>query len=124
MFELNNIKYDFKFISVEDALEVQKITAEMEEKDLSKERTVEIEEQLRNIALKNLRLYLKDGTGKDITVFDQDADYYAEQFRNPFFYIEIIHSFGETIRGFLQGLPKLKRQSEEAKKMSLKGSNK
>lgn len=123
MFELNGVKYDFKRINVEDALRVQHIFKLISQDDdlsgkntLSSEEIAKLEKELGDIALKYLRVYVKVGN-KEQTIEEQDSDYYAEQiFDNPFFIIEIVASFGEVIKGFLELLPRFKKKLEEAKK--------
>lgn len=123
MFEMNGIKYDFKLISVEDALEVQDIIAELSKEESSRERSIELDRKLRKIANKYLRIYLKEGNvEKSLT--DQDEDYYAMQFGNPLYSNEIILSFGEVIRGFLESLPNFKKRLEEGKKKANQGTSK
>lgn len=112
MFELNGIKYNFNRITVEDALEVQGIMVQSSRDDLSVEDSQKLDRKLREIAVKYLVVYLKHGN-KEESMTDMDMDYYAEVFDNPFYTNEIVISFGEVVKGFLQILPSYKKSLEK-----------
>lgn len=102
MFELNGVKYDFKRIDVESALEIQTlISAEGEAEKQAQKRLCEI-------AVSHLRLYLKEDK-KEVVVEAPNLDYCADIFQNPFFTLEIVASFGEVVKGFLELLPSFKK---------------
>lgn len=124
MFEFNSVKYDFKLISVKDAIEVQDIIIETSKNDIDLERSKHLEGRLREIAMNYLRVYLRDGgVDKTIEAKDMDEDYFAEQvFMNPFYQNEIVASFGRVISGFLESLPTFKKRLEEAEKEKNKKS--
>lgn len=124
MFELNGVKYDFGLISVKDAIEVQDILIETSQDNIAQDRCRYLEGRLREIAMKYLRVYFRDGgSDKTIEAKDMDEDYFAEQvFGNPFYQNEIIASFGRVISGFLESLPTFKRRLEEAKKKKTKSN--
>lgn len=123
MYELNGVKYSFNRVNVEDALEVQDVLTHSSKEGLSIEDTKKLDRKLRDIAIKYLVVYVKDGN-KEASVSGMDADYYADQiFDNPFFSNEIVVSFGETIKGFLEVLPSFKKSLEKAKQQSKKSQN-
>lgn len=102
MFELNGYKYEFKRVSVESALEIQTLigaTGEEEKK---------AQKRLCEIAVNHLVIYLKDG-GKEVAMESPNFEYCSELFENPFFALEIVASFGEVVKGFLERLPSFKK---------------
>lgn len=100
MFELNGYKYDFKRVSVESALEIQTLIGGDDDKNAQK--------RLCEIAVNHLVIYIKD-KGKETSIESPTFEYCSELFENPFFALEIVASFGEVVRGFLERLPTFKK---------------
>lgn len=119
MFELNGVKYEFKRVSVENALRIQQIMSESEQISDPK-RSQELERELLEIAYSHLVICLKEGnTERKIDCGADDLaknkDYVCDLFgSNPFFLSEIIISFSEVIRGFLELLPTIKKRQSES----------
>lgn len=124
MFELNGIKYNFNRITVEDALEVQSIMVQSSREDFGVEDSQKLDRKLREIAVKYLVVYLKHGNKEEsVSGSEMDMDYFAEIFDNPFYTNEIVISFGEVVKGFLQILPSYKKSLEKAKQQNKKSQN-
>lgn len=108
MFELNGIKYNFRRVSVETGLEIQSL---MDNKD-----SFENQKRLALIAVDHLQVFIKD-KGKEVMIDGMDLDYYGDLFENPLYTIEIVLSFGEVIKGFLELLPSFRRGSVKKEKV-------
>lgn len=99
MFELNGVKYEFKRVSVETAIEIQTLISK--DGDVSGEG----QKKLIKIAVDHLVAYIQDENKSDMRLEGSDLETYAHIFDNPFFTLEIVEKFGETIKGFLERLP-------------------
>lgn len=107
MFELNGVKYEFKRVNVETAIEIQTL--------ISKDGDVSGESQKRLIliAVDHLVAYVKDENRNDIRMEGRDLETYAHIFDNPFFTLEIVEKFGEVIKGFLEKLPSFTKEGKK-----------
>lgn len=113
MFELNKVKYEFKRVNVETAIEIQTL--------ISKDGDVSGESQKRliEIAVEHLVVYLKQGDS-EIREEGKDLETYAHIFDNPFFTLEIVEKFGEVIKGFLEKLPSFSKGAKKQNRVMSK----
>lgn len=111
MFELNNVKYEFKRVNVETAIEIQTL--------ISKDGDVsgESQKKLIKIAVDHLVAYLKEGDN-DVRKEGLDLETYAHIFDNPFFTLEIVEKFGEVIKGFLERLPSFTKEGKKQNRVT------
>lgn len=102
MFELNGIKYDFKRVTVADALEIQKIIFGAIDKNGNEVDMGDALGKITPYAIKYIKVQCPDGS----FVENADADTLGEMyFQNPFFALEVAKNFFEVIQGFLASLP-------------------
>lgn len=113
MFELNKIKYDFKRVTVADAMKAKNILIKLasvigdDDKELNQDSLSDLETcepELIDLSLKYLRIYVEE-KGSTKTMENVDEDFVALTFNNPLAVLEIYKSFCELIKGFLTALP-------------------
>lgn len=101
MYKLEDKEFDFKMVSVKDALVIKSIFVALAKANSSVNDTLSADNVISDLAIKYL--ILKVG-GKEIegTITE---DLISATFKNEFAIIEIVAKFQERIQGFIQLLP-------------------
>lgn len=101
MYKLEDKEFDFKTVSVKDALAIKSIFVALSKEKSSISDTINADNVISDLAIKYL--ILKVG-GKEIEGAITE-DLISLTFKNEFAIIEIVAKFQERIQGFIQLLP-------------------
>ena len=111
MFKLEDKEYQFKRVSVQDALRLKSAITIMSKENATTSQVNEADNIINDICIKHLQVMV-NGEFEDI----HSLDYLESVFENPFAIIEITANFQELISGFIQSLPKFQTVSKTVKR--------
>lgn len=105
MYAIDNVEFDFKRVTTEDALKVKSAMMILANEKASLENAMEANKIIDNLAFKYLRIkdkkgnWLENNSAKDMIMIVDSM------FENQFAGVEIVAKFQERLQGFLQNLP-------------------
>lgn len=109
MYAVDNVEFDFKRVTTEDALKVKSAMMILANEKASLENTMEANKVIDNLAFKYLRIkdkkgnWLENNSAKDMIMIVDSM------FENQFAGVEIVAKFQERLQGFLQNLPSFQK---------------
>lgn len=111
MYKLEDKEYQFKRVSVKDALKLKGAMTVLAKDGSTMQQTLQSDEIVNEIALKYLEVKVKD-TFEPIN----NEDYFSMVFENEFAIIEIMATFQKHISGFIHALPSFQKVQAKAQK--------
>lgn len=111
MYTLEDKEYQFKKVSVQDALEIKKAITLLAKDNATSAQIGEAENILNSICVKHLQVKI-NGELENV----ESLDYLSVVFDNPFAIVEITANFQELVTGFIQSLPKFQSAGKTLRK--------
>ncbi len=110
MYAIDNIEFDFKRVTTEDALKVKSAMMILANEKSSLENTMEANSVIDRMAFKYLKIKDKKGNWLENNSADDMIIIVDSMFENQFAGVEIVAKFQERLQGFLQALPSFRNK--------------
>ena len=112
MYKLEDKEYQFKRVSVQDALRLKSAITMMSKENATSQQLSEADEVITEICVKHLEVKIDGKMFESV----ENLEFLETVFVNPFAIVEIVANFQEMISGFIQSLPKFQSVGKTAKR--------
>lgn len=109
MYKIDNIEFDFKRVTTEDALKVKSAMMILANEKATLENIMEANKVIDNLAFKYVKIKDKKGNWLENNSAQDMIIIVDSMFENQFAGVEIVAKFQERLQGFLQNLPSFQK---------------